>query len=174
MVQRVSVVDINNDGLMDMYISASLFKNSKKRENLLYINAAIDTKVILILKTWLLNMGWLTPHILQWLLFLIMTMKWRQSDEKLIDHKDPEKAMALEHNELWKEISINHLEGRSAGFFCYGDEGGDEMDETGRPKILQHKNYFDPDDEPFENERDAYAPLVWQCRYGGVEVPDNL
>jgi hypothetical protein len=22
--------------------------------------------------------------------------------------------------------------------------------------------------------RDAYAPLVWQCRYGGVEVPDFL
>jgi hypothetical protein len=22
--------------------------------------------------------------------------------------------------------------------------------------------------------RDTYAPLVWQCRYGGVEVPDEL
>jgi hypothetical protein len=22
--------------------------------------------------------------------------------------------------------------------------------------------------------RDAYVPLVWQCRYGGVEVPDQL
>ena len=22
--------------------------------------------------------------------------------------------------------------------------------------------------------RDAYAPLVWQCRYGGIEVPDQL
>jgi hypothetical protein len=22
--------------------------------------------------------------------------------------------------------------------------------------------------------RDTYAPLVWQCRYGGVEVPDDL
>ncbi len=22
--------------------------------------------------------------------------------------------------------------------------------------------------------RDAYGPLVWQCRYGGVEVPDKL
>ena len=22
--------------------------------------------------------------------------------------------------------------------------------------------------------RDAYAPLAWQCRYGGVEVPDPL
>lgn len=22
--------------------------------------------------------------------------------------------------------------------------------------------------------RDSYAPLAWQCRYGGVEVPDHL
>jgi hypothetical protein len=66
------------------------------------------------------------------------------------------------------------LEGRTAAFFCYGDEGGDEMDENNVPEILQHKSYFDGAAEPFKNERDAYAPLVWQCRYGGVEVPDNL
>jgi hypothetical protein len=71
-------------------------------------------------------------------------------------------------------LSQNHLEGRTAGFFCYGDQGGDELDSSGRPKILAHKTYFDPEQEPFENERDAYAPLVWQCRYGGVEVPDAL
>ena len=22
--------------------------------------------------------------------------------------------------------------------------------------------------------RDTYAPLVWQCRYSGIEVPDEL
>ena len=95
-------------------------------------------------------------------------------DETLIDHKDPEKAMALEHSEKWKELQINHLEGRTAAFFCYGDDGGDEIDEEGRPKILRHKEYFNPDDEPFENDREAYQTLVWQCRYGGIEVPDHL
>jgi hypothetical protein len=94
--------------------------------------------------------------------------------KKTIDHKNPEKQWHLEKTEQWEEMSLNHLEGRTAAFFCYGDEGADEMDETGQPKILQHKNYFDPAKEPFENERDAYAPLVWQCRYGGVEVPDHL
>lgn len=64
--------------------------------------------------------------------------------------------------------------GRTAGFFCYGDEGGDELDEAGRPDILQHKNYFDPGKEPFDDDREGYAPLVWQCRYGGIEVPDHL
>lgn len=95
-------------------------------------------------------------------------------DETLIDHKDPEKAMTLEHSEQWKNLSVNHLEGRTAAFFCYGDKGGDEMDGEGRPKILRHKNYFNPDEEPFTDERKAYSPLVWQCRYGGVEVPDHL
>jgi hypothetical protein len=38
----ISVVDINNDGLMDMYVSATILPDSKKRENLLYINQGID------------------------------------------------------------------------------------------------------------------------------------
>ena len=104
----------------------------------------------------------------------MVCMNGGNPDEKTIGHKDPQKAMALEHTDQWKEMSLNHLEGRTAAFFCYGDEGGDEMDENNVPKILQHKNYFDGNAEPFENMRDAYAPLVWQCRYGGVEVPENL
>ncbi len=38
----VSVVDINNDGKMDIYVSATLLKDASKRENLLYINAGND------------------------------------------------------------------------------------------------------------------------------------
>lgn len=104
----------------------------------------------------------------------LVCMNGGNPDESTIDHKDPEKAMALEHSELWKGLSVNHLEGRTAAFFCYGDEGGDEISEDGRPELLKHKDYFDAQEEPFKNERDAYAPLVWQCRYGGVEVPDQL
>jgi hypothetical protein len=71
-------------------------------------------------------------------------------------------------------LSQDHLEGRSAAFFCYGDGGGDELDQSGRPKILRHPSYFDPAMEPFASMRDTYAPLVWQCRYSGIEVPDPL
>ena len=42
------------------------------------------------------------------------------------------------------------------------------MDANGRPRKLRHKDWFDPDDEPFEDERDAYRPLVCQCRYSGI------
>ena len=94
--------------------------------------------------------------------------------EDLIEHKNPELAMKLEHTPEWEELSVNHLEGRTAAFFVYGDGGGDEMDRTGRPNLLRHKTWFDPAREPFREMRDAYAPLVWQCRYGGIEVPDAL
>ena len=82
--------------------------------------------------------------------------------------------MALEKTEKWKTLMLNHLEGRTAGFFCYGDQGGDEMNENNIPKILKHKEYFDGNAEPFADMRQAYAPLVWQCRYGGIEVPEAL
>jgi hypothetical protein len=104
----------------------------------------------------------------------LVFMNGGNPQEDLIGHKDPEKAMALEHTQQWQELSVNHLEGRTAAFFCYGDGGGDELDESGQPKMLRHKQYFNPEQEPFENDRQAFAPLVWQCRYGGVEVPDHL
>jgi hypothetical protein len=94
--------------------------------------------------------------------------------EDLIGHKDPALAIELEHSAEWETLSQNHLEGRSAAFFCYGDGGGDELTESGRPKLLRHRSYFDPDQEPFDAMRNTYAPLVWQCRYSGIEVPDAL
>ena len=40
----VSVVDINNDGWLDLYVCASMLKDGAKRQNLLYINQGIDGK----------------------------------------------------------------------------------------------------------------------------------
>jgi len=104
----------------------------------------------------------------------LVCMNGGNPKEELIGHKDPARAIALERSPEWKALSVNHLEGRSAAFFCYGDGGGDEVRESGRPKILRHPKYFDPRKEPFEKMRDTYAPLVWQCRYSGIEVPDAL
>ncbi|MBA3555543.1 MAG: NAD(P)H-dependent oxidoreductase, partial [Gemmatimonadales bacterium] len=70
--------------------------------------------------------------------------------EDLIEHKNPELAMRLERAPEWEELSRNHLEGRTAAFFLYGDEGGDEIGADGRPKLLRHKEWFDPDAEPVE------------------------
>jgi len=103
----------------------------------------------------------------------LVCMNGGNPKEELIEHKNPELAMKLDHSAEWEELSLNHLEGRTAGFFCYGDGGGDELDATGRPRLLQHPGYFDPREEP-ANDRDLYSPLVWQCRYGGIEVPSLL
>ena len=94
--------------------------------------------------------------------------------EDLIGHKNPELAMRLEHAPEWKELGLNHLEGRTAAFFTYGDDAADERDATGRPVYLRHPEYFDPAEEPYRNLRDAYAPIVWQCRFSGIEVPNPL
>lgn len=42
----VSVVDINNDGLMDIYICNTLYKDSLRRRNILYINQGMDKEGI--------------------------------------------------------------------------------------------------------------------------------
>lgn len=92
----------------------------------------------------------------------------------LIDKKNTQKAQALERSPLWAELTANHLAGRTAAFFCYGNEGGNDLGPDRRPKILDQKAWFDPDDEPHPDERLAYQGLVWQCRYSGIEVPDAL
>ncbi|MEO7769007.1 MAG: VCBS repeat-containing protein, partial [Ferruginibacter sp.] len=38
----VSVIDINNDGLMDIYICNTIYKDSLRRSNILYINQGAD------------------------------------------------------------------------------------------------------------------------------------
>ena len=95
--------------------------------------------------------------------------------EDLIEHKNPELAMKLEHAPEWKDLALNHLEGRTAGFFCYGDDAQEERDRNGRPRYIrpEHSHYFDPEKEAAD-QRDTYAPLVWQCRFSSIEVPDWL
>ena len=92
----------------------------------------------------------------------------------LIEKKNTELAQALEHSAQWAELSRNHLEGRTAAFFCYSDGGAADYGEDGRPKVLRHKQWFDPEQEPLAHERESYQGLVWQCRYSGIEVPDDL
>lgn len=119
--------------------------------------------------------NWYAPSTnLKTLFDRLVCMNGGNPRDDLIDNKNPDKAIALEHSPQWNELSRNHLEGRTAAFFCHGDAGGDEMDDQGRPRLLEHKEYFDPAHEPFAEMRQAYAPLVWQCRYSGIEVPDDL
>src|ERR1700681_4287041 len=42
----VSIVDINNDGLMDIYLCNTIYKDSLRRRNILYVNQGIDKEGI--------------------------------------------------------------------------------------------------------------------------------
>ena len=42
----ISVIDINNDGLMDIYICNTIYRDSLRRRNILYVNQGIDEKGI--------------------------------------------------------------------------------------------------------------------------------
>ena len=46
----ISVIDINNDGWMDMYVSVTMAKDPNKRKNLLYVNQGLDKKGIPVFK----------------------------------------------------------------------------------------------------------------------------
>ena len=46
----VSVVDINNDGLLDIYVCATILPEAEKRQNLLYINQGVNKQGIPVFK----------------------------------------------------------------------------------------------------------------------------
>lgn len=61
----------------------------------------------------------------------------------------------------------NHLAGRLACFIIHGDAGADDYERAPAPPT------YSPAEEP-EDPRVFIMPLVWQCRYSGIEVPDEL
>lgn len=46
----ISVVDINNDGWMDIYVSVTMNKNPERRRNLLYVNQGLNKDGIPVFK----------------------------------------------------------------------------------------------------------------------------
>ena len=46
----VAVIDINNDGWQDIYVSATLRKKAQDRKNLLYINLGLNSNNIPVFK----------------------------------------------------------------------------------------------------------------------------
>jgi hypothetical protein len=48
----VAVVDINNDGLMDIYVCNTIYPDSAKRRNILYVNQGLVKMASPILKIW--------------------------------------------------------------------------------------------------------------------------
>lgn len=65
---------------------------------------------------------------------LVCMNEWRESLTRSMRKKNTASAQALERSARWEGLSKNHLEGRSAAFFCYGDPGGADLDAEGRDR----------------------------------------
>jgi len=70
-------------------------------------------------------------------------------------------AQSGEYNDLLK----NHLEGKVAGFYVHGDDGANDYDGKDFPKSFKDENF---------TPKQAIIPIVNQCRYSGINVPNDL
>jgi multimeric flavodoxin WrbA len=93
--------------------------------------------------------------------------------------KDAAVSRAIEKGGQHDHLLKNHLEGRYAAFFVHGDNGAADYGEwaTGKPPApaswRQHANAKDREGAT-NDPRQAILPIVWQCRYSGIFVPDDL
>jgi len=96
------------------------------------------------------------------------------------DIKNPKKTRASEKSGKYSHLLKNHLEGKVAAFFIHGDNGGSDYINFAKNKYKEI-SHEPPDslishweDERSSNSSQAIMPLVLQCRYSGIYVPDNL
>ncbi len=99
------------------------------------------------------------------------------------DVKNLGKTKALERSGKYDHLLKNHLAGRMAAFFVHGDNGADDYREYAKtPQSRQTKpsepstytNHKDARYDMVNAASSAVMPLVCQCRYSGIEVPDDL
>ena len=63
----------------------------------------------------------------------------------------------------YKHLLKNHLEGKWASFLVHGDDGANDYD--GNPPHTGDLSW---------DVRNSVMPLVYQCRYSGINCPDDL
>jgi multimeric flavodoxin WrbA len=84
------------------------------------------------------------------------------------DIKNPKLTTAAELSGKYKDMLKNHYEGKVGAFFIHGDDGADDYKGRKLPLSLvesKHEKYVSP--------YDAIMPIVHQCRYSGIFVPEN-
>lgn len=77
-----------------------------------------------------------------------------------------QKSLDGEYDHLLK----NHLEGKVAGFYIHGDMGANEYTETDSPEAFNKKE----ENKWFGDAKSTIMPIVMQCKYSGIEAPNNL
>lgn len=94
------------------------------------------------------------------------------------DIKDSKKSRELERSGKYNGMLKNHLEGKRAGFFAHGNEGGADYMEFAKSKKKMLPVIPDSlsDYEERHGREDVLRlmdPLVRQCVYSGIHVDDS-
>lgn len=84
------------------------------------------------------------------------------------DIKDPKKTIEAEQSGKYRDLLKNHYEGKVAAFFVHGDDGADDY--VNRKMPLSMVDFKSNDNI---NPKEAIMPIVNQCRYSGIFVPEN-
>lgn len=97
--------------------------------------------------------------------------------------KNAEKSIPAEQSGEYHHLLKNHYQGKFAGFLIHGDAGGADYKEIATKK-RRYLPTFPPSYTEYmkedysggwiDNPRNSIMNLVWQCRYSGIFVPDDL
>lgn len=100
-----------------------------------------------------------------------LTLTDKQAVELLGDGniKNPAKTKKLSESKDFKKLVKNHLEGKVAAFYIQGDNGADDYKGLDIPESMAKYNIG-----KFNEPKNAIMPIVWQCRYMGIDSPDEL
>lgn len=86
--------------------------------------------------------------------------------------KNPDITGPMSQSGKYDHLLKNHLEGKYGAFYLHGDNGANDYQKTPKPKSLKE---YDLDERALsENTKLAVMPIVTQCRYSGINVPDDL
>lgn len=86
--------------------------------------------------------------------------------------KNPDITGPMSQSGKYDHLLKNHLEGKYAAFYLHGDNGANDYQKNPKPESL--KNYELDEKMLSENTKIAVMPIVTQCRYSGINVPDDL
>jgi hypothetical protein len=100
-----------------------------------------------------------------------LTMTDKQAIEEFGEDgvKDISKTRPFTKTKKYKDMVKNHLEGKVGAFYVHGDDGADDYKNRELPD--SYKKY---DIGNFNNPLNTIKPIIWQCRYMGIDVPDEL
>ena len=84
--------------------------------------------------------------------------------------KDPITTRNLEKSGQYSSLLKNHYEGKVGAFFIHGNSGANDYIDKKLPLSLS--DYYD--DEKEFSIKECVMPIVLQCRYSGIFVPENL